>query len=253
VTSPLTDQQLDEIAARAEGVREYIDLPDDTDGLAGQDVPALIAEIRRQRTQNTAGRAGLRDQVRRAICEAEGFGWDTDMLEPDEYGEHADVVLAVLPAPADRAAVLREAWDVAHEEGSRLEEVAGIEAARGARCVARLLRRMADEAQRCPQGCDISRCPCLACEAEQADEEQPATEAETDEQRADREETERDHAAGNHQYCGQTCEVEFPTEMLRNAILYRAIPGSKAMLAELERRAAAGARRNKAQTEADRD
>jgi hypothetical protein len=42
----------------------------------------------------------LRDRIRRAICEAEGFAWDTDMLEPDEYGEVADAVLAVLPAGA---------------------------------------------------------------------------------------------------------------------------------------------------------
>ncbi|MFF8482366.1 hypothetical protein [Streptomyces antibioticus] len=56
-----------------------------------------------------ASRPALRDQIRRAICEAEGFGWDTDMLEPDEYGEVADAVLAVLPEQADRAAVLREA------------------------------------------------------------------------------------------------------------------------------------------------
>jgi len=41
-------------------------------------------------------RAGLRDQLRRAACEAEGFAWDSDMLEPDEYGDHADSVLAVL-------------------------------------------------------------------------------------------------------------------------------------------------------------
>lgn len=41
-------------------------------------------------------RAGLRDALRRAICEAEGFTWDSDMLEPDEYGDHADAVLAVL-------------------------------------------------------------------------------------------------------------------------------------------------------------
>ena len=46
----------------------------------------------------------LRDRIRRAICEAHGFEWDPDWLEPDEYGEHADAVLAVLPAPADRAA-----------------------------------------------------------------------------------------------------------------------------------------------------
>ncbi|MFD7066097.1 hypothetical protein ACFV97_02550 [Streptomyces sp. NPDC059913] len=48
----------------------------------------------------------LRDRVRRAICEASGIDWDPDMLEPDEYGEHADAVLAVLPdwlAAADAA------------------------------------------------------------------------------------------------------------------------------------------------------
>lgn len=53
--------------------------------------------------------AALRNRIRRAVCEAEGFGWDTDMLEPDEYGEVADAVLAVLPAPVDRAAALAEA------------------------------------------------------------------------------------------------------------------------------------------------
>ena len=56
-----------------------------------------------------ATRADARDRIRRAICEAEGFAWDSDMLEPDEYGEAADAVLAVLPEPVDRAAVLREA------------------------------------------------------------------------------------------------------------------------------------------------
>jgi len=62
-------------------------------------------------TPQPADRAALRDRIRRAICEAEGFGyaWGTDMLEPDEYGEQADAVLAVLPEHADRAAVLREA------------------------------------------------------------------------------------------------------------------------------------------------
>jgi hypothetical protein len=48
-----------------------------------------------------ADRAELRDRIRRAVCEAEGFAWDSDLLEPDEYGEVADAVLAVLPAPAE--------------------------------------------------------------------------------------------------------------------------------------------------------
>ncbi|MBM7088099.1 hypothetical protein JTP67_05935 [Streptomyces sp. S12] len=68
----------------------------------------------------------------------------------------ADAVLAVLPT-TDRAAVLRDAIDLAREEAHRLEEEVGIEAARGARCVAYLLRkrlakeqplrRLADQAQ----------------------------------------------------------------------------------------------------------
>ncbi|MFD0035562.1 hypothetical protein ACFVJK_46815 [Streptomyces sp. NPDC127172] len=59
---------------------------------------------------------------------------------------------------------------------------------------------------------------------------------ETDEQRTDRLETARDHAAGQHEYCGLACETEFPSDMLRNGILARAIPGSNAMLNELLRR-----------------
>ncbi|MFK0182351.1 hypothetical protein ACIQVR_41075 [Streptomyces xanthochromogenes] len=46
----------------------------------------------------------LRDRIRRAICEASGFTWLPDeLMEPDEYGDHADAVLAVLPEVADRA------------------------------------------------------------------------------------------------------------------------------------------------------
>ncbi|KMS79082.1 hypothetical protein ACH49_13580 [Streptomyces leeuwenhoekii] len=77
-----------------------------------------------------------------------------------------------------------------------------------------------------------------------ADEAQPA---ETDEQRADREETERDHARGDHTHCGITCETEMPTEHLRNFVIAKGYPGTKGALAELERRAAAGARQDGAQ------
>ncbi|MDX5526164.1 hypothetical protein PV677_36455 [Streptomyces sp. DE06-01C] len=49
-----------------------------------------------------ADRAATRDRIRRAICEASGFTWLPDeLMEPDEYGEHADAVLAAL---ADGAA-----------------------------------------------------------------------------------------------------------------------------------------------------
>lgn len=50
-------------------------------------------------------RAELREAIRRAVCEAEGFAWDSGMLEPDEYGDHADAVLAVLGEQTDQAAV----------------------------------------------------------------------------------------------------------------------------------------------------
>lgn len=53
----------------------------------------------------------------------------------------------------------------------------------------------------------------------------------------DTHEIEEAHAADDHQWCGITCEAEFTTEMLRNSILYRAIPGSANMLKELIRRA----------------
>ncbi|MFD9070556.1 hypothetical protein [Streptomyces lasiicapitis] len=65
--------------------------------------------------------------------------------------------------------------------------------------------------------------------------------SETDEQRADRLETERAHARDDHEYCVITCEAEFTTEKLRNSILWRAAPGSAAMLDELLRRAHAEA------------
>ncbi|MFF3300942.1 hypothetical protein [Streptomyces sp. NPDC002908] len=98
-------------------------------------------------TEAPADRATVRDRIRRAVCEAEGFAWDTDMLEPDEYGEVADAVLAVLPAPAtvDRATVLREAADAVLDiigTDARLPQtISGVYRA------ADHLRRLAAEAQ----------------------------------------------------------------------------------------------------------
>ncbi|MFF7147534.1 hypothetical protein ACFZAO_05605 [Streptomyces griseoaurantiacus] len=62
-----------------------------------------------------------------------------------------------------------------------------------------------------------------------------------EEQRADREETARDHARGDHTHCGITCEVELPTEHLRNFVIAKGYPGTKGALDELLRRAAASA------------
>ncbi|GAA4823938.1 hypothetical protein [Streptomyces ziwulingensis] len=166
-----------------------------------------------------ADQTTLRDRIRRAVCEAEGFMWstDTDMLEPDEYGEVADAVLAVLPAPADRAAIVGDAvtavrdGDLGPRGGMSRDYENGWWDSRAA--AEERVRRLADEAQ-------------------------PATpDTETDEQRADREETERDHARGDHTYCGITCETEMPTKHLRNFVIAKGYPGTKGALDELLRRA----------------
>lgn len=79
----------------------------------------------------------------------------------------------------------------------------------------------------------------------QATEAQPGTESPCsvpdsceDGELCDRHETERAHAEGEHAFCGVTCEVEFPTEMLRNTTIAGGIPGTAGMLDELLRRAA---------------
>lgn len=99
----------------------------------------------------------LRDRIRRAVCEAEGFAWDTDMLEPDEYGEAADAVLAVLPDVVDRAALiaatvracaehLRDRYsDTWTEDAARSLELNAARIERGEQTA--LLRRLAAEAQ----------------------------------------------------------------------------------------------------------
>ncbi|OXS35411.1 hypothetical protein [Streptomyces sp. XY006] len=124
--------------------------------------------------------AALRDRIRRAVCEAEGFAWDSDTLEPDEYGEVADAVLAVLPPPVSRADVYRELAD-------QQEQTAATDVIRRRRSIAtarRLfaveLRRMADEAQpddtvhACPGRWGGPGCKCFD------DEAQPGTEAPAD-------------------------------------------------------------------------
>lgn len=52
--TPLTGQQLDDIEARAAHFREYGGLPIDADPIVDEDVPALVAEVRRLRAQPSA-------------------------------------------------------------------------------------------------------------------------------------------------------------------------------------------------------
>ncbi|MGV9579756.1 hypothetical protein ACWDRZ_24190 [Streptomyces sp. NPDC003509] len=75
---------------------------------AQQEIDTYTQTILARQGAPAVDQTPLRDRIRRAVCEAEGFAWDTDMLEPDEYGEVADAVLAVLPAPAVDVADLRD-------------------------------------------------------------------------------------------------------------------------------------------------
>ncbi|MFE0470544.1 hypothetical protein ACFW2V_02860 [Streptomyces sp. NPDC058947] len=134
-------------------------------GIGYQSPEELLAAYDASRTP-PAEQTAFRDRIRRAICEAEGFMWNEELLEPDEYGEVADAVLAVLPPPVSRADViaatvracaehLRERyadrWTADAVDSLELN-AARIE--RGEPTA--LLRRMADEAQPAERRCTCS-------------------------------------------------------------------------------------------------
>lgn len=102
----------------------------------------------------------LLDTLPKVIARARGY-------------EVADAVLAVLPAPVDRGAVVAEVI-------ARITGMPGYPRLVLPEEIVAELRRLADEEQpakpdRCPHGCDTSICPCLACEADEA--QQPETQA----------------------------------------------------------------------------
>jgi hypothetical protein len=107
----------------------------------------------------TADRAALRDRIADTLAAADGWRWvsDSDKARSSTYRGYqtrADAVLAVLPAPADRAAILREAADVAARFNSDCQNCA-VELE-----VATKLRRMADEAQQPETQADaVHACP----------------------------------------------------------------------------------------------
>jgi hypothetical protein len=90
----------------------------------------------------TADRAALRDRIADTLAAADGWRWvsDSDKARSSTYRGYqtrADAVLAVLPAPADRAAILREAAADLTARTLLADDCA----------CADLLRRMAAEAQ----------------------------------------------------------------------------------------------------------
>lgn len=129
---------------------------DEADYLRRADAAMAVADTEQAAVPSAPADTDLRDRIRRAICEASGFEWDDDGLEPDEYGEHADAVLAVLPAEARRpfdaqAGLQRLATerDAVFREGAEAIDATftGPGDDRYVRFGADLLRRMADEAQ----------------------------------------------------------------------------------------------------------
>jgi hypothetical protein len=101
-----------------------------------------------------AERAALRDLITNALATADGWQFPdgSDLYDlPDRelarYRDGADAVLAVLPPPADRAAILRELADQQEQTAATdvIRRRRSIATAR--RLVAAELRRMADEAQ----------------------------------------------------------------------------------------------------------
>lgn len=117
MTTPLTEQQLDEIEARASGLYEYATGLDDAwqveaDQLAGTDVPALLAEVRRLRfriaelgeqgpgDRETVDEAAqmyrsLRTTIERTMAEPDR--WDGDEDESFHLGRYVEWLAAGQP------------------------------------------------------------------------------------------------------------------------------------------------------------
>jgi hypothetical protein len=146
----------------------------------------------------------LRDRIASVLAKADGWQWVTDRDKARSstyrsYQSRADAVLAALP-PADRAAVLREAADIADEvvppdlprddrDQGRVDAAADIR--RQADFVElQQLRRLAAEAQRQPetrQPCACGQDGCEYCDVDEAEEdaeEQPDTETRVYDHRA---------------------------------------------------------------------
>ena len=207
------------------------------------------------------GRDALRERIRRAVCEAEGFAWDSDMLEPDEYGDHADMVLsALIGSDTDLRQAIdhRDYWHgEAMSATTRIIELERkLAAAERTRENAdfhlgqEMARRQLAEKETDSLRAELSRMAAapavVSAVPGQTDDETQATpcdqpnacDPDTGELCATHEE-EKAHADGEHEYCGVTCEVAMPTELMRNSLIAWAPPGGKGILAELERRAAA--------------
>ncbi|MFF0777055.1 hypothetical protein [Streptomyces sp. NPDC003720] len=106
----------------------------------------------------------LADAVLAVLPEPTGQAAEVERWQRKYDAEHARHMAVVGALVTDRAALLLGAAD---ELEAPYEPESGYDRGR-AWCVAEL-RRLAAEAQqqaRCSHGCDVTRCPCLACEAD---------------------------------------------------------------------------------------
>jgi hypothetical protein len=136
-----------------------------------------------------ADQTALRDRIAAALAAAEGWQWPPgfDKSQSPTYQRYlrqAAVVLAALPEPADRGAILREAADIADR---LMDERYGPDCsyAIGGEDVARELRRMAAEAQqpacpgyettpnRCTCDCEGCKHHCAAHQAVETQQSEP--------------------------------------------------------------------------------
>lgn len=112
-------------------------------------------------------RAALRDRIAEALYAHDHPGWHTPLAESDVepvYRERAAAALGVLPPPADRGAVLREAADRYEEILARANTGQDPRYWTAVRDVTLGLRRMADEAQQQERtGVDTTEDRCAEC------------------------------------------------------------------------------------------
>lgn len=105
MNQPLTDLDLDEIAARAATLYEYADPTDAAwEILAGEDVPALLAEVHRLRAELTDSERTMLtyalDQAQEHIWSRDGFT-DEDQAAVDSLRARAAAPVAAVSSAAE--------------------------------------------------------------------------------------------------------------------------------------------------------
>jgi hypothetical protein len=117
-------------------------------------------------------------RVNPAMGLREFMRWQADVEEAEDRGEEPPVMPAAASAslpPTDRAALerVRAVLETEAVVGRSALEYRGLIASA-------LMATEEQQPSRCPHGCDVSRCPCLACEADDDVAQQPTDESPTD-------------------------------------------------------------------------